>query len=63
MLIMGGKMTFNVDDSDDRSRDSAVNALKRFQAQMKGEAEKAGFKSEEDIEDWITKSRRWDCNA
>jgi hypothetical protein len=28
-------------------RDSAVNALKRFQAQMKGEAEKAGFKSEE----------------
>ena len=56
-------MTFNVDDSDDRSRDSAVNALKRFQAQMKGEAEKAGFKLEEDVADWITKSRRWDCNA
>ena len=37
---------------------SAVYALKKFQEQMKGEAEKAGFLSEEDIADWIMSSRR-----
>ena len=38
--------------------DSAVYALKRFQMQMKGEAKKAGFISEDDIAEWITKSRK-----
>lgn len=38
--------------------DSAVYALKRFQKQMKGEAKKAGFISEDDIAEWITKSRK-----
>ena len=40
--------------------DSAVYALKRFQKQMKGEAKKAGFMSEVDIAEWITKTRRED---
>ena len=40
--------------------DSAVYALKRFQKQMKGEAKKAGFMSEDDIAEWITKARRED---
>ena len=37
---------------------SAIYTLQKFQEQMKGEAEKAGFTSEEDIAEWITKSRR-----
>lgn len=37
---------------------SAVYALMRFQKQMKGAAEKAGFVTEEDVAEWITKSRR-----
>lgn len=40
--------------------DSAVYALKHFQKQMKGEAKKAGFMSEDDIAEWITKARRED---
>lgn len=38
----------------------AVYALKRLQNQMKGEAAKAGFLSEDDIAEWITKARRED---
>ena len=37
---------------------SAVYAMKKLQQQMKGEAEKAGFLSEEDVAAWITASRR-----
>ena len=36
----------------------ALDALRRFQEQMKGEGEKAGFHSDEDIAEWITESRR-----
>ena len=32
--------------------------LQRFQKQMKGEAAKAGFFSEDDVADWITNGRR-----
>jgi len=35
----------------------ALDALKRFQEQMKGEGEKAGFYCDEDIAEWITESR------
>lgn len=45
---------------DARMMNSAVYALKRFQKQMKGEAKKAGFMSEDDIAEWIMKSRRED---
>lgn len=36
----------------------ALDALKRFQEQMKGEGEKAGLYSDDDIAEWITESRR-----
>ena len=35
-----------------------LDALKRFQEQMKGEGEKNGFYSDEDVAEWITESRR-----
>jgi len=37
---------------------SAVYAMMRFQDRMRGEAEKAGLFSEEDIARWISQSRR-----
>lgn len=59
-IDVGDRVTFIVDGSDIRIMNSAVYALKRLQKQMKGEAEKAGFTSEDVIAEWITKSRRED---
>lgn len=36
----------------------ALDALKRFQEQMKNEGAKAGFLNDEDVAEWITESRR-----
>ena len=57
---VGDRVTFIVDGNEIRMMNSAVYALKRFQKQMKGEAKKAGFMSEDDIAEWITKARRED---
>lgn len=54
----GDRVTFIVDGTNVRIVNSAVYALMRLQQQMKGEAEKAGFMSEDDIAEWITNSRR-----
>jgi antitoxin PrlF len=54
----GDRVTFIVEGSEIRVMNSAVYALKRFQKQMQGEAAGAGFSSEDDVADWITKSRR-----
>ena len=54
----GDRVTFIVEEGSVRIVNSAVYALQRFQQQMKGEAENAGFFTEEDIAAWITKSRR-----
>lgn len=54
----GDRVTFIVEGSNVRVVNSAVYALMRFQDQMKGEAEKAGLFTEEDVADWITASRR-----
>lgn len=54
----GDRVTFIVDGTNVRIVNSAVYALMRLQQQMKGEAEKAGFMSEDDIAEWITDSRR-----
>ena len=54
----GDRVTFIVEEGTVRIVNSAVYALQRFQQQMKGEAENAGFFTEEDIAAWITKSRR-----
>lgn len=57
-IDVGDRVTFIVDGNEIRMMNSAVYALKRFQKQMKGEAKKAGFMSEDDIAEWITKARR-----
>ncbi|MCD8052896.1 MAG: hypothetical protein LUF00_02385 [Lachnospiraceae bacterium] len=44
--------------NDEGVANSAVYAMKILQMQMEGEAEKAGFLSEEDISAWITAFRR-----
>ena len=54
----GDRVTFIVNGKDVRVVNSAVYALMRFQEQMKGEAEKAGLFSENDVADWIMQSRR-----
>ena len=54
----GDRVTFIVDGTNVRVMNSAVYALMRLQEQMKGEAEKAGFLSEDDVAEWITNSRR-----
>ena len=59
-IDVGDRVTFIVDGNDIRIMNSAVYALKRLQKQKKGEAAKAGFTTEDDIAEWITKSRRED---
>lgn len=54
----GDRVTFIVEGGSVRVVNSAVYAMKKLQQQMKGEAEKAGFLSEEDVAAWITASRR-----
>ena len=57
----GDRVTFIVDGGTVRVINSTVYALRRVQEQMKGEAEKAGLFSEEDVAEWITQSRREDA--
>ena len=54
----GDRVTFIVDGSNVRVVNSAVYAIMRLQSQMRGEAEKVGLFSEEDVANWITQSRR-----
>lgn len=54
----GDRVTFVVDGRGVRVVNSTVYALMRFQEQMKGEAAAAGLFSEEDVAEWITRSRR-----
>ena len=54
----GDRVTFIVDGNNVRVVNSAVYALMRFQEQMAGQAEKAGLYTEEDVAEWITRSRR-----
>jgi AbrB family looped-hinge helix DNA binding protein len=57
-IDVGDRVTFVVEGNHVRVVNSALYALEKFQEQMKGEAEKAGFFSEEDAANWITQSRR-----
>ena len=54
----GDRVTFVVEDNSVKVVNSAIYALQRFQAQMKGEGEKAGFMTDEDVAAWITESRQ-----
>lgn len=58
----GDRVTFLVDGANVRVMNSAVYALMRFQEQMKGEGEKTGLMSEDDVAEWITQSRREEIN-
>ena len=57
-VTTGNRVTFSFEKGSGRVINSAVYAMQKFQEQMKGQAEKAGFASEEDVADWITNTRR-----
>ena len=59
-ISVGDRVTFIVEDGSVKVMNSAIYAMKKFQEQMKGEAKKAGFVSEEEIAEWITESRHED---
>lgn len=59
-ISVGDRVTFIVEDGSVKVMNSAIYAMRKFQEQMKGEAEKAGFVSEEEIAEWITESRHED---
>ena len=54
----GDRVTFIVEGNNVRVVNSAVYAMMRLQEQMKGEANKAGLFTEDDVAEWITRSRR-----
>ena len=58
----GDRVTFIVEKGTVKVVNSAVYALMKFQKQMKGQAKKAGFISEDDIADWINSSRNGKVN-
>lgn len=58
----GDRVTFIVNNGQVTIMNSTLYALQRLQSQMSGEAEKAGFKSEKDVIDWISKSRHEECD-
>lgn len=53
----GDRVTFIVENGSVRVVNSAVYAMQKFQEQMKGEAEKAGFASEADVAAMINEHR------
>ena len=57
-ISTGDRVTFVVEGNKVTVVNSAIYALQRFQGQMKGEALKVGFISEDDVAEWITSSRR-----
>ena len=52
------QVTFIVENGNVRTVNSSIYALQRFQEQMKGEAVGAGFRTEENVANWIANSRR-----
>ena len=57
-VTTGDRVTFIVEDGVVKVVNSAVYAIRKFQEQMSGQAEKAGLFTEEDVDEWITASRR-----
>ena len=54
----GDRVTFVVEYGIVRVVHSAIYALQRSQAQMKGEGKAAGLMNDDDVAAWITASRR-----
>ena len=57
-VTTGDRVTIIFENGSVRVINSAIYAMQKFQEQMKGQAEKAGFTSEEDVAEWITNTRR-----
>ena len=57
-IATGDRVTFIVDGNNVRVVNSAIYAMQKFQEQMRGEGQKAGFLTEEDVAEWVTNSRR-----
>ncbi len=57
-VATGDRVTFIYENGSVRVINSAVYAMQKYQEQMKGQAEKSEFASEEDVADWITNTRR-----
>ncbi len=54
----GDRVTFIAEEGSVTIVNSTIYAMRKFQEQMKGMADSAGFASEEDVAAWITASRR-----
>ena len=54
----GDRITFIVENNSVRIVNSAVYAMQMLQAEMQGEAEKAGITSEDDVMDLVNELRR-----
>ena len=61
-IAPGDRVTFVAENDAVRVVNSAVYAMQKFQ-EMRGRAASAGFTSEEDIAEWITKSRREEMSS
>ncbi len=57
-IEIGDRVTFIVEGNVVRVVNSSVYALMKYQEAMAGEAEKSGLFSEEDVDNWITNSRK-----
>ncbi len=57
-ISTGDRVTFIFENGTVKVVNSAVYAMQKFQEQMKGEAQRVGFNSEDDVAEWITASRR-----
>lgn len=56
-VSVGDRVTFIVENGTVKVLNSAIYAMQKFQTQMEGEAEKAGFTTEEEVAEWITQLR------
>ncbi len=57
-ISTGDRVTFIVENGRVTVVNSAVYAMRRLQEQMKGDAKKSGLLTEDDVAEWITRSRR-----
>ena len=56
-ISFGDRVTFVVENGNDRITNSAIYAMERLQKQMEGEAMKAGLNSEESVIDLVREVR------
>lgn len=57
-ISTGDRVTFIVEGNTVKVVNSALYALQRFQEQMRGEGQKTGLFTDEDVAAWISASRR-----